>query len=254
MRMDASDEPASSRRLRARIAGLVMLSAGIVLMGVLFGDALSLERLADRESDLLSLGRRHTALIVGGLFALYVTVTASSLPAATALTLLTAWLFRHLFGPVAGFFGAVLLVSFAGAAGATLAFLLSRHLLRDAIRKRYADRAARFEDALRRDGAFYLLTLRLTPFVPFWLVNLVMGLTPIRTRTFWWVGQLGMLPATFVFVFAGYQVPTLAQLEQQGVWEILWPGPIVALSLLAMLPLLARWAATRLGFVEMQSV
>jgi uncharacterized membrane protein YdjX (TVP38/TMEM64 family) len=82
----------------------------------------------------------------------------------------------------------------------------------------------------------------LTPVVPFWLVNIAMGLTPIRTATFAWVSQIGMLPGTFVFVFAGSQVPSLTELEQCGVWEILWPGPFLALLLLAAFPWLARWA------------
>lgn len=234
---DASPLP---RRLWPRLAGFAVVAGVVMLVAWRFGDFLSLESLSLRERWILTVGREHTLLIVGGLFTLYVTVTASSIPLATALTLLTAWLFRNLFGPVTGFLGAVALVSFAGAAGATLAFLLSRHLFRDAVRQRFGDRLARFEDAFRRDGAFYLLSLRLTPLVPFWLVNLAMGLTPIPTRTFWWVGQLGMLPATCLFVFAGYQVPTLAQLEQRGLWETLWPGPIIALSLLALCPLLAR--------------
>src|SRR5690606_15636877 len=113
------------------------------------------------------------------------------------------------------------------------------------VRRRYEAQVARFDEAFRRHGAFFLISLRLTPFVPFWLVNLAMGLTPIRTSTFWWVGQLGMLPATCVFVFAGFQVPTLGQLEQQGVWDVLWPGPVLALSLLALLPWVGRFVAVR---------
>ena len=239
---DSSVSDESRRRLWPRLVVLGLLAGGVALLAWRYGPLFSLESLAAREGDFLSFGRRHTVLIAGGLFLLYVGVTASSFPAATALTLLTAWLFRHLFGPVAGFVGAVVLVSFASTAGATLAFLLSRHLLRDAVRRRYGERAAKFDEALRRDGPFYLFTLRLTPVVPFWLVNLVMGLTPIRTRTFWWVSQVGMLPGTFVFVLAGHQVPTLAELEQRGVWEILWPGPVVALLALAVFP----WICGRL--------
>jgi single-stranded-DNA-specific exonuclease len=202
--------------------------------------------IAAREAGLLGFARAHTAGVVAGLFLLYVGVTASSLPAATALTFLAAWLFRRLFEPVGGFVAAVALVSFASAAGATLAFLFSRHLLRDALHARYGDRLVRFDEALRRDGPFYLFTLRLTPVVPFWLVNLAMGLTPLRTRTFWWVSQVGMLPATCVFVFAGHQVPSLAELDDGGVWEMLWPGPVLALLLLAVFPWVARWLAERL--------
>ena len=221
---------------------LFMLVAVVVCVGWQYSDALSLSSLASREAELLDIGRRHAAGVVTGLFVLYVAVTASSIPAATALTFLAAWLFQRLFGPVTGFVGAVLLVSFASTAGATLAFLISRHLLGAALRDRYADAVSRFDAALRRDGAYYLFTLRLTPVVPFWLVNLAMGLVPIRTATFWWVSQLGMLPGTFVFVFAGSQVPSLTELEQRGVWEILWPGPFITLLLLAGFPWIVRWA------------
>ncbi len=98
---------------------------------------------------------------------------------------------------------------------------------------------------MRRDGAYYLFTLRLTPVVPFWLVNLAMGLTPIRTATFAWVSQVGMLPGTFIFVFAGSQVPSLTELERRGVWDILWPGPFIALLVLAAFPWLVRWVSRR---------
>lgn len=226
---------------------LLLLIAIIVWAGWRFSGVLSLSSLASHEAELLDVGRRHAVGVAAALFVLYVGVTASSIPAATALTFLTAWMFQRLFGPVSGFLGAVLLVSFASTAGATIAFLISRHLIGTAIRERYADAVSRLDGALRRDGAYYLFTLRLTPVVPFWLVNIAMGLTPIRTATFAWVSQLGMLPGTFVFVFAGSQVPSLTELERQGVWEILWPGPFIALLLLAAFPWLVRWLVSRLS-------
>ena len=240
------ESPPGRSRLWPRLFVLTLLAAGVASVTFRYGQLLSLDSLAAQEAGLLGFAREHTAAVVGGLFLLYVGVTASSLPAATALTFLAAWLFRRLFDPFGGFVAAVLLVSFASTAGATLAFLFSRHLLRDALHARYADRLVRFDEALRRDGPFYLFTLRLTPVVPFWLVNLVMGLTPLRTRTFWWVSQVGMLPATCVFVFAGHQVPSLAELDDGGVWEMLWPGPVLSLLLLAVFPWVARWLADRL--------
>jgi uncharacterized membrane protein YdjX (TVP38/TMEM64 family) len=228
-----------------RLFALLAIVATISLFAWRYGDRLSLDQLAEHESALLEFGQKNRVLVLSGLFALYVGVTASSLPAATALTFLSAWLLRQLFGPIAGFFGAVALVSFASTAGATLAFLLSRSLFRDLLWERYGQRAAQLDAALRRDGAFALFTLRLTPVVPFWLVNLAMGLTPIRTRTFWWVSQLGMLPGTLVLVFAGQQVPTLAELHQQSLWDLLWPGPILAFLLLAAFPWAARWIVRR---------
>jgi uncharacterized membrane protein YdjX (TVP38/TMEM64 family) len=225
-----------------RLAAVLLFIAVIAWVGWQFSDVLSLSSLASHEAELLDVGRRHAAAVIAALFVLYVSVTASSIPAATALTFLSAWLFQRLFGPVSGFVGAVLLVSFASTAGATIAFLISRHLIGTAFRERYADAVSRFDDALRRDGAYYLFTLRLTPVVPFWLVNIAMGLAPIRTATFAWVSQIGMLPGTLVFVFAGSQVPSLTELEKRGMWEILWPGPFLALLLLAAFPWLARWA------------
>lgn len=246
--MTGSDSPSAGggRRLWPRFLVLALLAGGVVFVGVRYGELVSIDSLAAREAGLLDYARTHTAAVVAGLFLLYVGVTASSLPAATALTFLAAWLFRRLFDPAGGFVAAVALVSFASTAGATIAFLFSRHLLRDALHARYAERLVRFDEALRRDGPFYLFTLRLTPVVPFWLVNLVMGLTPLRTRTFWWVSQVGMLPATCVFVFAGQQVPSLADLDDGGAWGLLWPGPVLALLLLAVFPWVARWLAERL--------
>lgn len=241
--MSAADSQ-GSRLIVIRLAVLLLLIATVVWVGWRFADVLTLSSLAAHESELLDFGRRHAAGVVAALFVLYVAVTASSIPAATALTFLAAWMFQRLFGAVPGFLGAVLLVSFASTAGATIAFLISRHLIGTTLRERYVDAASRFDEALRRDGAYYLFTLRLTPVVPFWLVNLAMGLTPIRTSTFWWVSQVGMLPGTFIFVFAGSQVPSLTELERRGVWEILWPGPFVALLLLAVFPWIVRWAVS----------
>jgi uncharacterized membrane protein YdjX (TVP38/TMEM64 family) len=231
-----------AQRIGARVVAVVLLFAAVVWVGWRFGDVLSLSSLASHEAEMLDFGRRHAVGVVAALFLLYVGVTASSIPAATALTFLAAWLFQRLFGTVPGFLGAVLLVSFASTAGATIAFLISRHLIGTTVRARYADAASRFDESLRRDGAYYLFTLRLTPVVPFWLVNLAMGLTSIRTATFWWVSQVGMLPGTFIFVIVGSQVPSLIELERRGVWDILWPGPFIALLVLAAFPWLVRWA------------
>ncbi len=159
--------------------------------------------------------------------AVYVTVTALSLPGAAILTLAGG----ALFGLATG----VIVVSFASTAGATLAFLASRFLFRDAVRRRFGARLAPIEDGIRRDGAFYLLALRLVPAFPFFLVNLLMGLTPIRTATYWWVSQLGMLPATIAFVWAGTELSRLSSPA-----DVLSPGLIGALLVLGLLPLVLR--------------
>jgi pyruvate/2-oxoglutarate dehydrogenase complex dihydrolipoamide dehydrogenase (E3) component/uncharacterized membrane protein YdjX (TVP38/TMEM64 family) len=161
-------------------------------------------------------------------FAIYVLATALSLPgAATVMTLLAGALFGLGWG--------VLLVSFASSVGATLAFLASRFLLRDAVRVRFGDKLAAIDAGMRRDGPFYLFTLRLIPVFPFFLVNLVMGLTPIATRTFYWVSQLGMLAATAVYVNAGTELARIESLR-----GIASPTLIGSFVLLGIFPLLAK--------------
>jgi uncharacterized membrane protein YdjX (TVP38/TMEM64 family) len=172
-------------------------------------------------------------------FAAYVFVTALSIPAATVLSLTIGWLF--------GFAWGLPLVSFASAAGATLAFLLSRHLLRDFVRERFARWVPRVTEALERDGAMYLFAMRLTPAVPFFVVNTVMGLTQLPTRTFWWVSQVGMLPATCLFVYAGSTVPGLEELAARGPQSLITLPLATAFIGLGLFPFAAKWAMARIG-------
>jgi pyruvate/2-oxoglutarate dehydrogenase complex dihydrolipoamide dehydrogenase (E3) component/uncharacterized membrane protein YdjX (TVP38/TMEM64 family) len=160
-------------------------------------------------------------------FATYVLVTALSLPFATWLTLAAGALF--------GFWGGVVVVSFASTIGATLAFLAARYLLRDWVRDRLGDRIRGVEEGMARDGAFYLFTLRLIPVVPFFAVNLLMGLTPIRAVTFYLVSQVGMLAGTAVYVNAGTQ---LAQLESLS--GVASPALLLSFALLGFFPWIAR--------------
>ncbi|WP_397597028.1 FAD-dependent oxidoreductase [Silanimonas sp.] len=163
-----------------------------------------------------------------GLFFLaYVLVAALSIPGAAVMTLAAGALFGLLEGTV--------LVSFASSIGATLAFLVARFGFRDALRARFGERLRDIDAGIARDGAFYLLTLRLVPAFPFFIVNLLSGLTSLPTRTFYWVSQLGMLPATIVYVLAGTQ---LAQIRSVG--DILSPGLLGALVALGTLPLLLK--------------
>nr|WP_247740353.1 MULTISPECIES: bifunctional TVP38/TMEM64 family protein/FAD-dependent oxidoreductase [unclassified Paracoccus (in: a-proteobacteria)] len=166
--------------------------------------------------------------VVAALFlAVYVAVTALSLPIAVWLTLSAGALF--------GFWTGLLIVSFASAIGATLAFLASRYLLRDWVRARLGARAEGIEAGLARDGAFYLFSLRLIPVVPFFAVNLLMGLTPIRAWTFFWVSQVGMLAGTAVYVNAGTQLAALDSLS-----GIVSPPLLASFALLAGFPWIAR--------------
>ncbi|OOE47093.1 dihydrolipoyl dehydrogenase [Salinivibrio kushneri] len=158
----------------------------------------------------------------------YVVMTALSLPGAAVASLLGAALF--------GFWWALVLVSFASSIGATLAFLVSRFMLRDWVQAKFGNKLDVINRGIEKDGSLYLLTLRLIPIFPFFLINLVMGLTPFKTRTFYWVSQLGMLPGTAVYVNAGTQ---LAQIDSLG--DVVSPSVLGSLALLGLFPLLAKW-------------
>lgn len=167
-------------------------------------------------------------LLAGALyFGLYVAATALSVPGAAIMTLAGGALF--------GFWYALLLVSFASSIGATLAFLVSRTLLRDWVQQRFGARLGAFNEGFEKDGPFYLFSLRLVPLFPFVVINLLMGLLPIKAKTYYWVSQLGMLPATAVYVNAGTQ---LGQLESTA--GILSPGLIGSFVLLALFPFIGR--------------
>lgn len=246
MRMDADrqdDTDVDSRRraLVLRGAVLCVLAGGALAAWWVWGEHLTLEGLARQERALRECRRQQPVLVYGAALGLMVAVTGLSIPAATVLTLGYAWLF--------GFGRAVLLVSFGSTAGATLAFLLSRFLFHDAVRRRFGDRLERCDRALRRNGAGYLLLLRLTPVVPFFIVNLVMGLTPLRARTFWWASQLGMLPASCVWAWAGASFPSLSQLaaaySQRGPWALVSLPALAALALIGLIPLLVRLVVPR---------
>ncbi|MGE6343236.1 FAD-dependent oxidoreductase [Psychrobacter sp. NPDC078929] len=166
-------------------------------------------------------------LIIGGFFLLYVVVTALSLPGAAILTLAAG----ALFGLVQG----LLVASFASSIGATIAFLASRYLLRDTIKQRFPERLAAIDAGVEKEGGFYLFTLRLVPIFPFFLINLLIGVTSIKTWTYYWVSQIGMLAGTFVFVNAGTQ---LAQIDSLS--GILSFNLIVSFALLGFFPLIAK--------------
>lgn len=197
-----------------------------------FRDTLSLDRLADQQTQLRQYQNEHPVQVYFIAFAVYATVTGLSLPGAAVLTLVYGWYF--------GLFRGVILVSIASTTGATLAFLLSRYLLRDAVQNSFGDRLSAFNKALAAEGAFYLFTLRLIPAVPFFIINVVMGLTPIRTGTYWWVSQLGMLPGTTVYVYAGSTFPDLKTLAERGVSGILSPQLIAAFIALGLFPLAVK--------------
>ncbi|HXV11431.1 MAG TPA: VTT domain-containing protein, partial [Burkholderiales bacterium] len=158
----------------------------------------------------------------------YIAVTGLSLPGAALMTLVGGAIFGLLWGTV--------IISFASSIGATLAFLASRFLFRESIQRRFGGNLKTINDGVERDGAFYLFALRLVPAFPFFVINLVMGLTSIRTWTFYWVSQVGMLAGTIVYVNAGTQLARIDSLS-----GILSPALIISFALLGIFPLIARW-------------
>ncbi|HKL26953.1 MAG TPA: FAD-dependent oxidoreductase [Desulfuromonadales bacterium] len=188
---------------------------------------LTLDELKARQEAFQQFYAANRVMTLGLYFVLYVLVTALSLPGAAVMTLAGGALF--------GFLPALVVVSFASTIGATLAFLVSRFLLRDWVQERFRNRLIALNAGIEREGAFYLFTLRLVPIFPFFVINLVMGLTPMKTLTFYWVSQVGMLFGTAVYVNAGTQ---LGQIESLG--GVLSPELIFSLALLGIFPLLAR--------------
>lgn len=229
------EQPARSRLGKGTAAiGLLV----VIGLGIWFGgEHLRLAKFVQYEDSLRQLHQSHPVLVYCGALLLYVAVTGLSIPAATPLSLLYAWYF--------GFWRALVVVSFGSTSGATVAFLISRFFLRDWVRQRFKDQLSRFERAWEQDGAYYLLTLRLLPMVPFFVVNAVMALLPVRVSTFWWASQLGMLPGTMVYVYAGSTAPDLRTLAEQGVGALPIGRIVLALSLLGLLPWGTRWVVFR---------
>jgi pyruvate/2-oxoglutarate dehydrogenase complex dihydrolipoamide dehydrogenase (E3) component/uncharacterized membrane protein YdjX (TVP38/TMEM64 family) len=215
-----------------RRSRLLLFAALAVLVAAFFASGghryLTLEQLRAHQAGVQQYYASHPWQAALGYFLVYVIVTGLSLPGATVLTLFG--------GAVFGLLWATLIVSFASSIGATLAFLVSRLLLRDWVQARFGDRLKPVNDGVAREGAFYLFALRLVPVFPFFVINLVMGLTPIRAWTFYWVSQVGMLAGTVVYVYAGTQLSELR----------LSAGLVVAFTLLGLFPLAAKKALAAL--------
>jgi uncharacterized membrane protein YdjX (TVP38/TMEM64 family) len=211
---------------------LLIIAAIVLAIGAFryFGlqDYLSIDALKAQQSAFNAIYQAHPLPVIGAFFLLYVTVTAVSFPGAAILTLAAGALFGLVMGTV--------IVSFASSIGATLAFLASRHLFRDAVQSRFGDRLGAFNAGIEKDGAFYLFSLRLIPVVPFFVINLLMGLTAIRTRTYYWVSQVGMFLGTVVYVNAGTQLARINTLS-----DVASPALIASFVALGLFPWVARW-------------
>ena len=206
---------------------LLVVAAVITFIALDLGRYLTLDYLKQSQATLAGLYQRQPFAVGAIYFAVYVVATALSLPGAVILTLAG--------GAIFGLGWGLLIVSFASSAGATLAFLAARFVLRDSIEARFGNRLAEVNRGIEKDGAFYLFTMRLIPVVPFFVINLVMGLTQMRALTFYGVSQLGMLAGTAVFVNAGTQLARLDSLQ-----GILSPGLLGSFVLLGVFPLIAR--------------
>lgn len=206
---------------------VVLLALLIAFFALDLGRFLSLDYIKQRQADFSALYAERPLPFIAGFLLIYIVSVALSVPGATVLTLAAGAFFGLLAGTV--------IVSFASSIGATLAFLAARHVLRDSVQARFGARLGEIDKGIEKDGAFYLFTLRLVPLVPFFVINLLMGLTRMKAWTFYWVSQLGMLAGTVVYVNAGTQ---LAKIDSLG--GILSPGLIGSFVLLGIFPLIAK--------------
>lgn len=211
-----------------RIAILLLVAAAVAAYFIF-----DLERYANlsflksSQDALRASYQAHPARSIAVFAGLYILATALSVPGAAIMTLAG--------GAIFGLGLGALIASFAASIGATLAFLASRHLLRDWVRARFGRKLDTIDHGVERDGPFYLFTLRLVPLFPFFAINLLMGLTPLRTWTYYWVSQLGMLPGTLLYVNAGTQLARV-----RSVHDILSPTLLASLVLIGLLPLVAN--------------
>lgn len=218
------------------IRAILIIAVALVAAAFFYFDLnqyLDFAALKQHHSALLQFVSEKPIVAAGAYFGVYVAVTTLSLPGAAVLTLLG--------GAIFGFFWGTVLVSFASTLGATGAFLLSRYLFRDMVAKRYQARMKSLDEGIRKDGPWYLFGLRLVPLFPFFVVNLAMGLTAIKTSTYAFISQLGMLPATLVFVNAGTQ---LAKIESAA--DVLSTSLLLSFAALGLFPLAAKRVLERI--------
>ena len=213
--------------MKKAILAFILIAAIAAYFVFDLGQVLSLENFKASQADIVAAKDASPFLYITGFFILYVAVTGLSIPGAAIMSLVAGALFGVVLGTV--------IVSFASTIGATLAFLSARFVLRDWVQGKFGERLRAIDDGLEKDGAFYLFTLRLIPVFPFFVINLLMGLTRIKTRTFFWVSQLGMLPATVVFVNAGTQISRI-----DSTAGLLSPALIASFAALALFPWVAK--------------
>lgn len=217
-----------NKSILIKIGLVAALFAVAVVLYLQFGEYASLEYIKEQQAAFKEYYEDNKAKILAIFFVSYVIATALSLPsAATIMTLLAGALF--------GLFVGVLVVSFASSIGATLAFLVARFVLGESLQKKYGDKLQKINDGIAKEGKFYLFTMRLIPAFPFFLINILMGLTTLPAISFYWVSQVGMLAGTVVFVNAGTQLAEIESLK-----GILSPVLLLSFIALALVPLTAK--------------
>ena len=216
------------RSLIKKISVVLILITLIIIFIVFDLDRfVSLSYIKASQEKFQLLATEHPLIVIASYMTAYILITSLSLPGAAVLTLLGGALF--------GLWIGTLVVSFASTIGATFACFVSRFVLRDWVQKKLGDKIVTVNEGVEREGAFYLFTLRLIPIFPFWAINLVMGLTKMPLRTFYWVSQIGMLAGTLVYVNAGKELAKVSSLS-----DILSPSLILSFVLLGILPLTAK--------------
>ncbi len=216
------------KKLLQRLLIVAAIVVAVILFKVLgLGHYLTLDYLKASQDKFSQLYGENRLAVITAYMAIYITVTALSLPGAAVMTLAGGAMF--------GFWIGFVVVSFASTIGATLACFVARFLLRDWVQNRFGDKLSTINNGIEKEGAFYLFSLRLVPIFPFFVINLAMGLTTMKLLTFYWVSQIGMLPGTMVYVNAGKE---LGQIESLS--GILSPGLILSFVILGVFPITVK--------------
>lgn len=221
----------TKRNVNRLLIILLIIGAIFLFKFLNLGDYFSIAYIKASRERFEALYSAHRFSVIAAFMAVYILVTSLSLPGAAVLTLAGGALF--------GLWAGTVIVSFASSIGATLACFVARFVLRDWVQHRFGEKLKRVNGGIEKEGAFYLFTLRLVPVFPFWLINLVMGLTRMPLRTFYWVSQLGMIPGTIVYVNAGKELGNIRSLS--GIFS---PGLIISFALLGIFPIAARKTLT----------
>ncbi len=218
--------------MNKKLVQRIIIVAAIIIAVILFkflglGQYLSLDYLKASQDKFTQIYASHRLLVIATYMGIYIVITALSLPGAAVMTLAGGAMF--------GFWVGVLVVSFASTIGATLASFVARFLLRDWVQNRFGEKLSRINQGIEKEGAFYLFSLRLVPIFPFFVINLAMGLTPMKLWTFYWVSQIGMFPGTMVYVNAGKELGRIESLS-----GILSPGLIISFVILGLFPITVK--------------